>query len=453
MRPARFVVIGADAAGMSAASEARRVSSELEIVAFDRGQHASYSQCGMPFWLGGVVESSGKLTARSLESFARREIDVRLSHDVVAIDAGRQVVRVRDIDKMHEFDESYDYLLVATGASPLEFPLPGRELEGVFQLDVMEDALRIDAFLRSERPRRAVIVGGGYVGLEMAENLSRRGLMVSMVERTEQLFPGVDCELADPLQAELGRNGVDVSLCDSVAEACEGRSGRVEHVHTSGGPIAADLVLLSAGVRPNVGLATAAGVQLGGTGAIAVDERQQTNLPGVYAAGDCAEHFHRLLQKPAWFPLGTTANKQGRVAGRNAAGGTAAFAGIVGTAVLKVFDLGVARTGLSEREARLAGVAYETVVLESTDKAGYMPDAVALTVKLVAEKTTGRLLGAQAVGRHGADKRVDVLAAALYAGLTLAELEELDLAYAPPFNSVWDPVQAAATRLRRNPPE
>ncbi|MBW3629621.1 MAG: FAD-dependent oxidoreductase [Gemmatimonadetes bacterium] len=237
-----------------------------------------------------------------------------------------------------------------------------------------------------------------------------------------------------------------------VHEACEGRDGRVEHVHTSGGTIAADLVLLSAGVRPNVGLAAAAGVQLGATGAIAVDEWQQTNLPRVYAAGDCAEHFHRILQKPAYVPLGTTANKQGRVAGRNAAGGRATFAGIVGTAVLNVFDLGVARTGLSEREARLAGVAYEAVVLESADQAGYMPDATALTVKLVAEKETGRLLGAQAVGRHGADKRVDVLATALYAGLTLAQLEDLDLAYAPPFNSVWDPVQAAATHLRRNAP-
>ena len=185
------------------------------------------------------------------------------------------------------------------------------------------------------------------------------------------------------------------------------------------------------------------------TGAVAVDERQQTNLPGVYAAGDCAEHFHRVLQTAVWVPLGTTANKQGRVAGRNAAGGRAVFAGIVGTAVLKVFDLGVARTGLSEREARLAGIGYDTVVLDSTDQAGYMPDAAALTVKLVAEKATGRLLGAQAVGRRGADKRIDVLATALYAGLTLAQLEELDLAYAPPFNSVWDPVQAAATRLRR----
>lgn len=233
MRPARLVVVGADAAGMSSTSEARRVTSEMAIVAFDRGRHASYSQCG----LGGVVESSARLTARSIEPFARREIDVRLSHEVVAIDAGRQVVRVRDIDQMREFDESYDYLLVATGGSPLEFPLPGRKLEGIFHLDVMEDALRIDAFLQSERPRRAVIVGGGYVGLEMAENLSRRGLMVSMVERGGQLFPAVDFELVDPLQAELERNGVDVSLCDSVAEACEGRAGRVEHLHTSRGPV------------------------------------------------------------------------------------------------------------------------------------------------------------------------------------------------------------------------
>jgi NADPH-dependent 2,4-dienoyl-CoA reductase/sulfur reductase-like enzyme len=445
----RLVVVGADAAGMSAASEARRTNPDLEIVAFDRGAHASYSQCGMPYWLGGVVAPRERLTARSIAAFTRRNIAVRLSHEVLAVDPERRVVRVWDAEGGRELDEPYDHLLLATGASPVEFPIPGRQLEGVFHLDVLEDAIRIDAFLERERPERVVIVGGGYVGLEMAEALTRRGLAVAVVERDEQLFPGVDFELAGPLEAELERRGVDVSLCDAIANACEGRHGQVERVHTNRGMIAADLVLLSTGVRPTTELAAAAGVRSGATGAVAVDARQATSVAGVYAAGDCAEHFHRVLGAPAWVPLGTTAHKQGRVAGRNAAGGEAVFAGIVGTAVLKVFDLGVARTGLSEREAGTAGLAVETVVLESTDQAGYMPDAEGLTVKLVVEKTTGRLLGGQAVGRRGADKRVDVLATALYAGLALAQLAQLDLAYAPPFNSAWDPLQAAATKLMR----
>lgn len=445
----RFVVIGADAAGMSAASEARRVSPHLEIIAFDRGAFASYSQCGMPYWLGGVVASRERLTARSVAAFIERGIEVRLSHEALTVDPARRVVRVQHLETKRERDEPYDRLLLATGASPLALPLRGRELDGVFQLDVLEDAIQLDAYLQRERPRRAVIVGGGYVGLEMAEALTCRGLTVSVVDRGQQLFPGVDFDLAAPLEGELARHGVDVTLCNAVVQACGGRNGRVECVETNRGTVAADLVLLSAGIRPSVDLAVAADVRLGATGAIAVNARQLTNVPDIYAAGDCAEHYHRVLAAPAWVPLGTNANKQGRVAGRNAADGTATFGGVVGTAVLKVFDLGVARTGLTEREADAAGIACEAVVLDSTDQAGYMPGAAPLTVKLVVEKATDRLLGGQAVGRAGADKRVDVLATALYAGLTLGELTDLDLAYAPPFNSVWDPVQVAATKLER----
>ena len=319
----------------------------------------------------------------------------------------------------------------------------------MFHLDVLEDAIQIDTYLREQRPRRAVIVGGGYIGLELAENFTRRGLEVALLQRGDQVFHSVDKELADPLKQELERHGVDVSLCDSLVQACGGQNGRLQEVMTSKGNHQADLMVLATGVQPNVDLATNAGIPFGATGAIAVNTRMETGVPGVYAAGDCAEHFHRVLGKPVWIPLGTTANKQGRVAGRNAAGGHVHFTGIVATAVAKVFDLGVARTGLNAREARSAGLEYETLLLESTDQAGYMPDAADLTVKLVAEKKTGRLLGGQAIGRHGADKRVDVLATALYAGLTVSQLEELDLAYAPPFNSVRDPIQAAATRLIR----
>lgn len=445
----RFIIIGADAAGMSAASEARRVDPSLEIMAFDRGGFASYSQCGMPYWLGGVVESRQRLIARTVEAFAERNIQVRLHHDVLAIDPTRKVVRVQELHSGGEIEQPYDRLLIATGASPVRLTLPGLDLAGVFHLDVMEDAIAIQAYLHEHQPRCAVVVGGGYIGLEMAENLVRKGLQVHLVQRLDQLFPSVDIAISEPLSETLERHGVDLGLCDSVLEACGEREGRVKEVFTNQGPVPAELVLLATGTRPNVALAQAAGVGLGTTGAIAVDDHLRTSDSSIFAAGDCAEHWHRLLGRPSWVPLGTTANKQGRIAGRNAAGGDEAFRGIVGTAIMRVFDLEVARTGLSEKEAQAAELNVVATTVHSTDQAGYMPDAQPLTVKLVAEQGTGRLLGGQVIGRAGVAKRIDVLATALYADLTLEDLTRLDLAYAPPFNSVWDPVQVAATRLLR----
>lgn len=445
----RFVVIGADAAGMSAAAEARRTDPELEIVAFERGAYASYSQCGLPYLVGGLVADHGRLIARTVAQFAERRITVHLGHEVTAIDPARKMIQVRPPAGGAERMEPYDRLLVATGAAPERPAVPGLDLEGIFHLDVMEDALALQTYLHARRPRRAVVVGGGYIGLEMAENLARLGLTIHLVQRGAQLFPSVDIELAGCIDGELERHGVDLRLCDSLLEACAGADGRVAEISTNAGTLPADLVLLATGVRPSVELARAAGITLGPTGAVAVDDHLRTGTPAIYAAGDCAEHWHRLLRRPAWVPLGTTANKQGRIAGRNAAGGDAAFAGIVGTAITRLFELHIGRTGLSEREAAAAGLAVESIVLESTDHAGYLPDARPLTLKLVAERGSGRLLGGQAAGAAGVAQRIDVLATALYAGLTLDDLPRLDLAYAPPFNSVWDPLQAAATDLLR----
>jgi len=448
-RPTRFVIIGADAAGMSAASEARRLASELEIVAFDRGGFASYSQCGLPYLIGGLVEGRDRLIARTVGEFAQRGITVRLDNEVTAIDPHRRVVRARELRSGSDVEQAYDRLLIATGASPVRPQVPGLGLAGIFHLDVMEDAIAIQDYLDKHRPRHAVIVGGGYIGLEMAENLVRLGLRVRLIQRGQQLFPSVDVEVAASLNGELERHRVDLSLCDSVLEACEGKAGRVADLRTSGGEVPADLVILATGVRPNVELARIAGVECGSTGAIAVDDHLRTNVSDIFAAGDCAEHWHRILRRPTWLPLGTTANKQGRIAGRNAAGGDECFAGIVGTAITRVFELEVGRTGLTEREAAKAGLDCVANSLVSTDHAGYLPDARSLTIKLVAEQGTGRLLGGQAVGRGGVAKRIDVLATALHAGLTVESLTRLDLAYAPPFNSVWDPVQVAAAKLLR----
>lgn len=443
----RFVILGADAAGMSAAAEARRVNPDLEIIAFDRGRHASYSQCGMPYLLGGLVAGPERLVARTVEQFAQRDIAVRLEHEALAIDPATQTVFFRHGET--EAKERYDHLLIATGADPLTPDVSGLPLAGVFALDVMEDVLAINTFIRTHQPRRAVIVGGGYVGLETAENLRRRGLEVAVVQRREQVFTSVDVEIAVPISEELTRNGVDLSLCDSIVRAVEGEHGRVRTVHSTQGEMPADLVLLAVGVHPQVGPALTGGVELGFAGAIAVDDHLRTNVPDIYAAGDCAEHWHRLLRRPTWVPLGTTANKQGRIAGRNIAGGDDTFGGIVGTAITRVFTLEVGRTGLSCREADAAGIETVSTTLRSTDHAGYLPDAQWLTIKVVAEEKTGKLLGVQAVGLGGVDKRIDVAATALYADLTLEDITRLDLEYAPPFNSTWDPLQAAATSLLR----
>lgn len=445
----RLVIIGADAAGMSAASEARRVDPALEIVAYERGGFASYSQCGMPYWIGDVVGSRDDLIARSVAAFAERRITVHLGHEVVAIDPARGHVRVRDRARGREFDAGYDDLLLATGATPLRPDVPGLDLDGVFVLDVMEDALAIRDDIARHQPRNAVIVGGGYIGLEMAENLVARGIATRIVQRGEQLFGLIDGALAARINSTLARHGVDLDLCDTILEGCEGAHGRVEHIHTRDGELPADLVIVAVGIAPAVDLARAAGIALGETGAIAVDRQQRASVPGHWAAGDCAEVWHRILGRPSWAALGTIANKQGRVAGRVIAGGRATYAGIVGTAITRIFDLEIGRVGLTEREAREAGFAIVATTLESTDRAGYMPDARELIVKLVAERGTGRLLGGQVLGNGGVAQRIDVLATALYAELTLAALTELDLEYAPPFNSVYDPLQVAATSLLR----
>jgi NADPH-dependent 2,4-dienoyl-CoA reductase/sulfur reductase-like enzyme len=448
--PRRLVVIGGVAAGMSAASKARRSDPALAISVFEQGGWVSYSACGLPYFVGGLVGSADALVARTPQEFARQGIEVHLHRRVAAIDPARRVVRVEPLDAPDApaLEQPYDALVIAAGARPNRPPVAGLDLEGVFALTTMPDALGLREFIQRHRPRRAVIVGGGYIGLEAAENLSRHSIAVTVVQRPEQLLTGLAPEFSDMVAAELSRQGVDMSLCDSVLEACAGRDGRVACVETSQGSIETDLVLLATGVRPNVEVASAAGVALGETGAIAVGPQLQTNLDGVYAAGDCAEHFHRVTRRPAWVPLGTVANKQGRIAGANAAGGDETFPGIVGTTITRVFDLGVGRTGLSPEEARRAGLDFAAASVDYTDIAGYYPGAAPLRLLIVAERGSGRLLGLQAIGK-GADKRVDVAAAALFAGMTVDQIAWLDLGYAPPFNSVWDPLLVAASAVQR----
>jgi NADPH-dependent 2,4-dienoyl-CoA reductase/sulfur reductase-like enzyme len=440
----RLVVVGGVAAGMSAASRARRMDSELEIVVFEKTGYVSYGSCGLPYFIGGLIEDPNALVARTPAQFAQRNIEARTHHEVTAIDPANKTVKVRDLDEGREFSVAYDKLVVASGGSAILPAIPGVELEGVFVLRNVEDGIAVKSFIAEEKPRRAVIIGGGYIGVEVAENLVERGMETTLLNRPPQMLDNFDPDIAQLMQDELERHGISVSVDDTAQEVEGDGKGRVQAVVSNKGRYEADLVLIGAGVRAESNLAKDAGIALGFKGAIAVDEKMQTSVPGVYAAGDCAEAYHLVLKKPSYVPLGTTANKQGRVAGSNAAGGQATFRGVVGTAITKAFQVGVAITGVAERAARQAGIRARAVTIQHLTRAHYYPSPGPIHVKLVWNPESGKLLGAQIAGPVLEAKRIDVFATALHHGLTIEDLQRLDLSYAPPFAPVWDPILVAA---------
>lgn len=438
----KIVVIGGVAAGMSAASQARRRDPSAEVVVFERGPHVSYGACGIPYNLAHPARDVTDLVVRTPEEFRGQGITVHLQHEVTAFAPGR--VQVRDRVGGAEWAVSCDHIVVATGAQAVRPALEGADQEGVVVMRELSDASELKRRLADRRPRAAVIVGGGYVGVEMAEALHARGCRVTLLERAEQLVPGFDPHLASMVRGELERNGVHVATGLSVRRIAPDRT-----VETDRGDFPADVVVLAVGVKPNVALAQAAGAGLGAGGAIAVDDQLRTNLPGVWAAGDCATTWHRVLRAPTWIPLGTTANKMGKIAGANATGAMLRFAGVVGSAGFKVYALEVARTGLSEVEARAAGFDAVTVGSAHSDRAGHWGPPAQLETVLVVERGTGRLLGAEMAGRGTVGKRIDVFATALTAGMDVGEIESLDLTYAPPFAPIYDPVLIAAGVARK----
>jgi NADPH-dependent 2,4-dienoyl-CoA reductase/sulfur reductase-like enzyme len=441
----RLVVIGGCAAGMSAASKARRVNPDLEIVVYERTGFVSYGECGLPYYVSGLVDDHNKLVVRTPVQFAKRGIEVHLHYEVTEIVPQNRRLRVTNLDNGESWYENYDKLIIATGGRPAL--LPGfslGDLSGVFVVRALEDGIAIREFIQRESPKRAVIVGAGYIGLEMAESFHVLGLETTVIGRPPQVLKRFDPDVAKLVQEEMERKGIRLSLGDEV-KALEGDAqGRVRSVISSKGTFEADLVLLALGVRPNVALAKEAGVALGETGAITTDAQMRTNLPDVFAAGDCAEAYHLITGRGDYIPLGTTANKQGRVAGTNMGGGHAEFKGVVGTAITKVFDLYAALTGLSEKEARALGYAVESTAIKASGRAHYYPGGGPMHVKLVVEEGSGRLLGGQIVGSEGAGPRIDVLATALHKEMTVEELSRLDLAYVPPMAPVWDPLLVAA---------
>ncbi|MFC7533772.1 FAD-dependent oxidoreductase [Actinoplanes sp. GCM10030250] len=445
----RLIVIGGDAAGMSAASQARKRRSreDLEILAFERGDFTSYSACGIPYWIGGLVDGPGDLVARDPATFHRDGIEVRTGHDVTGIDLDARTVTVRDLTGGREFSEGFDELVYATGATPVRPPWAADPAGGIFGVQTLGDGAAVNAWLDTDpKPESAVVIGAGYIGVEMAEALQRRGLRVILLERAEQPMSTVDPDMGALVAEPVRKLGIDLRTAVTV-EGLETSNNRVRAVVTDAGTLPADVVVLALGVRPNSRLAEDAGIPLGSTGALATDLRQRViGADGVWAAGDCTEVLHRVSGRPAYVPLGTHANKQGRVAGINLGGGYATFPGIVGTGITKICDLEVARTGLSSREAELAGFRTVTAKVESTNRAGYFPGAVPMTVKVIAEQDSGLLLGAQIVGRTEAAKRIDAFAVAVWNRMTVTEMTGLDLGYAPPFAPVWDPVLIAARK-------
>ncbi|MGH3085973.1 MAG: FAD-dependent oxidoreductase [Rubrobacteraceae bacterium] len=446
----RLVVVGGVAAGTKAASRAKRVAPEAEVVIYQAEPDVSISECGMPYLLSGIVEERERLVARTPEEFEEKGIEVKVRHRVEGLDAEKKKLLVRNLDSDSAFEDSYDRLIIATGAKAILPPISGSDLDGVFTLRFLTDADEIQRHIQKRSPRRAVVVGGGYIGLEMAESLTKRGMEVALIEAGERLVPTYGPEVARITDEHLEEKGVRVFAGDAVEEmACEGGDDGCVHVVEFGEErIEADLVVVGIGVRPEVELAKRAGIKLGPTGAVQTDEHLKTNLPDVWAAGDCAETTNLVSGEPAWVPLGDTANQMGRVAGTNAAKGDDAlkFPGVLGTGIFKVFDLGVGKTGLSESEAEEAGFETLCAGVEATNRAGYFPGSADVFFKLIADKNSGRVLGAEAVGA-GADKLIDVSATAVWGELTVSSLVNIDLAYAPPFGPTLSPVIQAATVL------
>ena len=452
MEAKKILIVG----GASCAARLRRLSEEARIVLIDRGPFVSFANCGLPYYVGDIIKDESQLLVATPQLFRQRfNIEVLLRHEVVHIDRAAGCIGIRDLEADRLYDESYDALVLAPGAAPLRPSLPGIDLEGVFALRTIPDSRRIRTWIEQHRARRAVVVGGGFVGLEMAENLVQRGLSVSLVEMQDQVLPRLDPGMAQPLQAHLQERGVAVYTGDGVAAFTQEEDGLA--VYTSRGRrLPTDLVVLGLGVRPETGLAVQAGLELGPSGGIRVDQQMRTNDPRIWAVGDAVEVRDWVTGEDALVPLAGPANRQGRIAADAIAGRPSRFRGVQGTAVCGVFDLVAAITGASEKTLRRLGRPYAKVYGHPGHHVGYYPEAHPIDMKLLFEPEGGRLLGAQAVGRAGVEKRIDVIAMALQQGATVFDLEEAELCYAPQFGAAKDPVNVvgmvAANALRGDAP-
>ena len=442
----RLVVIGGVAAGPKAAAKARRCDPEMEIVIYQEEDEISYAGCGLPYYASGVVGERDELISRTPGQFAVDGIRVLKNRRIEAIDILDRRVSGKKVGSGDTFTDHFDRLVLATGATPIRPKIEGIDLKNIFYLRSIFDADAFTQQVRPERIRDVVIAGGGYIGLEMAESVVRLGKNVTIVELAPQILTLFDEDFAGILQQYLEKKGVKIFTSEGI-QALKGEAGNVTRVQTAARELKTDVVVMSLGIRPQVELAKKTGLKIGETGAIWVNEKMETSAEGVYSAGDCAETTHLVTGKRVWVPLGSTANKQGRVVGTNVCGGNATFPGVMGTTIFKTFDFNVAKTGLSMREAEKEGFHPIQAVVRGYDRAHYYPGGKESTLKVIAEKETGRILGGQAVGEGPSDKFIDTLAMALHARMTCRELASVDLAYAPPFSPALSPVIVAANVL------
>lgn len=444
MPPKKIVIVGGVAGGASCAARLRRMDEYAEIFLYERSGYVSFANCGLPYYLGGVITSRQQLLVASPERFRDLfNVEVRVHREIVSIDRNARTVVVRNLLSAEQSTESYDVLVLAPGAAPIRPPIEGIGLPGVFCLRNMEDTDQIFTWLADKEPEKAVVIGAGYVGLEMAENLVARGIDVALIEKADQAMGPMDPEMLAPLYGLLEQKGVELQLNCGVARIEEGREGLLHVVDEHSGVHQADIVLLAVGVRPEVELARSAGLEIGQLGGIRVDEQLRTSDPNILAVGDAIEVRDFVTGQWSLVPLAGPANRQGRVAADVICGRAARFRGTQGTAVVGLFGLTLAATGASEKRLKAVGIPYSRVYTYSMDHAGYYPGASPIAMKLLYEPDSGRLLGAQAVGRQGVEKRIDVIAMALQKGATVYDLEEAELCYAPQFGTAKDPVNIA----------
>ncbi|HBA48283.1 MAG TPA: CoA-disulfide reductase [Lachnospiraceae bacterium] len=439
----KVVIIGGVAGGATAAARIRRLDEQAQILVFERSGYISYANCGLPYYIGDVIHDKEELTLQTPESFyARFRVEMKVRHEVTAIHPDRKKVTVKNLEGGEIFEESYDKLILSPGAKPTQPRLPGVGLDKVFTLRTVEDTLRIREFIERHHPKSAVLAGGGFIGLELAENLREQGMEVTIVQRPRQLMNPFDADMASFIHSQMRKHGVRLALGHTV-EGFEEREGGVDILLKEEAPLHADMVILAIGVTPDTGLAKEAGLELGIKGSIVVNDRMETSVPDIYAAGDAVQVKHSVTGESALISLAGPANKQGRIIADNICGGDSRYFGSQGSSVIKVFDMTAATTGINETNARKAGLDVDTVILSPMSHAGYYPGGRVMTMKVVFEKGTYRLLGAQIVGYEGVDKRIDVLATAIHAGMSAIALKDLDLAYAPPYSSAKDPVNMA----------
>ena len=439
----KVVIVGGVAGGATAAARIRRLDEKAEIVVFERSGYISYANCGLPYYIGGVITDPEELTLQTPESFfSRFRVNMKVYHEVTAIHPDRKTVSVTNLESGEEFEESYDKLILSPGAKPTQPRLPGVGLSKLFTLRTVEDTFRIREYIDRNHPKSAVLAGGGFISLELAENLRELGMDVTIVQRPKQLMNPFDPDMAAFIHAEVRKHSVKLALGHTV-EGFEEQDGGVDVLLKDEAPLHADMVVLAIGVSPDTHLAQEAGLELGVKGGIVVNDRMETSVPDIYAVGDAVQVKHFVTGQDVLLSLAGPANKQGRIAADNICGGDSHYMGSQGSSVIKVFDMTAASTGVNETNAKKAGLDADAVILSPMSHAGYYPGGKVMTMKVVFEKGTYRLLGAQIVGYEGVDKRIDVLATAIRAGMKAAELKDLDLAYVPPYSSAKDPVNMA----------